>query len=255
MILLRVPNAANAYRMFETLNDRGKRTSQSDLVKNYLFGYAGERLSEVQQRWAFMRGALESMEDDDTTIEFLRHALAAIRGFVREADVYEAVQKHAKGEQSVVTFSGQLEALANVYVAIHNSDNERWNKLSDATRRAIDVINVFDLNVLKAMLVSISHKFTEKEIASALVFCVSLGVRLMICGKTRTGSVEERLANVSHEIFEGKISTTKELIASIKSITPTDGEFRHSFELATVSNAKLGRYYIRSLEMASKGRI
>src|ERR1019366_4375684 len=96
VILLRVPNAANAYRMFETLNDRGKRTSQSDLVKNYLFGRAGERVAEAQQKWASMRGALETMEDDDTTILFLRYALTAVRGFVREADVYEAVQNHAK---------------------------------------------------------------------------------------------------------------------------------------------------------------
>ena len=58
VILLRVPDASNAYRMFETLNDRGKRVSQSDLVKNYLFGQAGERLIEVQQKWSLMRGAL-----------------------------------------------------------------------------------------------------------------------------------------------------------------------------------------------------
>src|SRR5204863_473284 len=46
-VLLRVPNDADAYRMFETLNDRGLRTSQSDLVKNYLFGRSGDRVGEV----------------------------------------------------------------------------------------------------------------------------------------------------------------------------------------------------------------
>jgi hypothetical protein len=65
VVLLRVPNDSNAYRMFETLNDRGLRTSQSDLIKNYLFGRAGDRIQEVQQKWTFMRGALETMEDED----------------------------------------------------------------------------------------------------------------------------------------------------------------------------------------------
>ena len=93
MILLKVPNAANAYRIFETLNDRGKRASQSDLVKNHLFAYAGQRIGEVQQRWTFMRGALESVSDDeDLTITFLRHAIMIIWGFVREKEVYEVVQ-------------------------------------------------------------------------------------------------------------------------------------------------------------------
>ena len=40
-VLLQVPNDADAYRMFETLNDRGLRTSQSDLVKNYRLCLAG----------------------------------------------------------------------------------------------------------------------------------------------------------------------------------------------------------------------
>lgn len=83
-VLLRVPNDADAYRMFETLNDRGLRSSQSDLVKNYLFGRSGDRLPEVQQKWALMRGALETIEVDDITITFLRHALTVVNGFVRE---------------------------------------------------------------------------------------------------------------------------------------------------------------------------
>ena len=57
VILLKVPNDVNAYKMFETLNDRGLRTSQADLVKNYLFGQSGSRLGEAQQKWALMSGA------------------------------------------------------------------------------------------------------------------------------------------------------------------------------------------------------
>src|SRR5262249_36224946 len=75
VVLLRVPDDADAYRMFETLNDRGLRTSQADLIKNYLFGRAGERIEEVQSRWSYMRGALEASDEDDITINFLRHAL------------------------------------------------------------------------------------------------------------------------------------------------------------------------------------
>jgi hypothetical protein len=253
VILLRVPNASNAYRMFETLNDRGKRTSQSDLVKNYLFGYAGDRLPEVQQKWALMRGALESMEDDDTTIAFLRHSLTAIRGFVREADVYDAVQKQAIGEQPVVTFTGQLEMLSYAFVAIHNPEHERWNKYSPSTRRALDVLNLFSINPMRPLLLALAHVFSEKEAARAFAFCVSLGVRLMIASSTRTGTVEEGLAEAGHKVFNGTIATNVALIAQLKPLTPTDGQFRVAFETATVSNRKLSRYYLRALEMTAKG--
>jgi hypothetical protein len=252
VILLHVPNAANAYRMFETLNDRGKRTSQSDLVKNYLFGRAGERITEVQQRWALMRGALETMEDDDITILFLRDALTVIYGFVREADVYEAVQNHAKNEQPVVTFAGQLENLANGFVATHNPEHERWNGFSDSTRKALEVLNLFAIRPMRPLILAIAHKFGGKEAQKAFTFCVSLGVRLMIGGRTRTGSVEEALADVAHKVFIEEITSAEDLRSRLRAITPSDMEFRVVFESATISNRKLARYYLRSLEMEAK---
>lgn len=254
VILLRVPNASNAYRMFETLNDRGKRTSQSDLVKNYLFGYAGERLGEVQQKWAGMRGALESMEDEDTTITFLRHSLTVIRGFVREADVYDAVQKQAIGEEPVVTFAGQLENLSNTFVAMHNPDHERWNTYPPAARRALDVLNLFNINPLRPLLLAIAYKFDKRDATTAFAFSVSLAVRLMIASSTRTGTVEEGLAAAAHEIFNGTIPGMQGLKTKLRGLTPTDGQFRAAFDIATVSNRKLARYYLRSLELTAKGQ-
>lgn len=255
VILLRVPNAANAYRMFETLNDRGKRTSQSDLVKNHLFGRAGNRVTEAQQKWAAMRGALETLEDDDSTILFLRYALTVIRGHVREADVYEAVQKHAKGEQPVVTFATQLENLANVFVATFSPEHERWNSSSDSTRRALEVLNLFEIRPMRPLILAIAQVFEGKELTRSLTFCVSLGVRLMIANRTRTGSVEEGLAATAHRVFIGNIDSTRGLIADLKSIIPTDGQFKVQFEIATATNRKLCRYYLRSLEMAAKGEL
>jgi uncharacterized protein with ParB-like and HNH nuclease domain len=45
VVLLTVPTDINAYKMFETLNDRGLKPAQSDLVKNYLFGQSGSLCS------------------------------------------------------------------------------------------------------------------------------------------------------------------------------------------------------------------
>jgi hypothetical protein len=251
-VLLRVPNDADAYRMFETLNDRGLRTSQSDLVKNYLFGRSGDRIGEVQQKWAFMRGALETIEEDDITITFLRHSLTVIHGFVRETQVYDMVQNIAKAPQPVVTFAGQLESLANGYVAIHNAEHEKWNKYSDATRKAIEVLNLFDIKPLRPLMLAIAQKLPDKEVEKAFRFCVSLSVRLMIASSTRTGTVEEGLAAAAHNIFVGKIATAANLKNDLKTLIPTDGPFVAAFEIATLSNRKLARYYLRSMELAAE---
>ena len=145
VVLLRVPNDANAFKMFETLNDRGLRTSQA-LIKNYLFSRAGDRVDEVRNRWSYLHGTLESLDEGDNIIvDFLRHALITIRGHnTRESQVYDAVQERVKSDYAAIKFTARLEHLANAYVATFNSEHERWND-PDATRRSLEVLNMLNI--------------------------------------------------------------------------------------------------------------
>lgn len=253
VILLRVPNDADAYKMFETLNDRGLRTSQADLIKNYLFGRAGVRMNEVQERWAYMRGTLESLEEEDITVNFLRHALIVQSGHLREAEVYDAVQDKVKSQQASVSFVSTLEALAHVYVATFNPEHKNWNGYPDAARRAVEVFNLINIRPFRPLLLAIAWKMKDpREAAQSFEFLISLGVRLLIAATTRSGSVEELLAESAHRVFEGAIDTAKDLKQALAAITPKDQAFREALEVAKVTNSRLARYYLRSLEMAAK---
>lgn len=104
VILLKAPDGAQAFRMFETLNDRGLKTSQVDLVKSYLFGQANRRIGEAQAKWSSMRNMLEEIEDNDRGINFLRHTLISTRQFTRSDNVYSTVQNSVRGETNSVSF-------------------------------------------------------------------------------------------------------------------------------------------------------
>jgi len=253
VILLRVPNEANAYKMFETLNDRGLRTSQSDLVKNYLFGQSATRLGEAQQKWALMRGVLESLDEEDITVTFLRHALIAVRGFIREQEVYETVQVQARGAQISVAFLTTLENLAQSYAAIFNPEHEKWNSYPDSLRRAIQTLNLFNIRPMRPLILAIAEKFSGSEAAEAYRYLITLGVRLLIASSTRSGSVEQPLAAAANEVFVGTLVDAQGVKARLAGIIPNDEQFRQAFEVATVSKASLARYYLRSLEMTVKG--
>ncbi len=128
VILLEVPTEANAYKMFETLNDRGLRTSQADLVKNYLFGESGDRLPEAQQKWTSMKFMLESVGDDqELTINFMRQLLISQLGYLKDQEIYERVQKQAKGPSLSLKLLTSLETGAADYVALLNLMHEKWN--------------------------------------------------------------------------------------------------------------------------------
>jgi hypothetical protein len=252
VVLLKVPDDSDAYRMFETLNDRGLRTSQADLVKNFLFGRSGSRIAEVQSRWSYMRGTLEAATDDpDITINFLRHAMIVQQGHMTAAEVYDNVQASVKSEANAVTFGSTIEVLAGEYVATFNPEHEKWNGYPDGARRAIEVFGLFDIKPMRPLILAVASKMSPKEASLAFQFLISLGVRLIIASSTRSGSVEVPMANAASDVYCGTVTTAAKLRKLLAPITPDDAQFRVAFETARVSNAKFARYYLRSLEMAA----
>ena len=253
VVLLKVPDDSDAYRMFEILNDRGLRTSQADLIKNYVFGRAGERIAEAQNRWAFMRGTLETIDEDALTMTFLRHALIVQHGFLRQTEVYDEVQDTVRSEEAAVAFTVDQDRLAACYVATFNPEHEMWNPHPSSSRQAIRVLSTLNIRPLRPVVLAVAARMEDRaEVSGSLQFLLSLGVRLLIAASTRSGAVELPLANAAHSIWETEVSTAAELKASLTKIIPSDEEFRASFESARVSNARLARYYLRSLETAAK---
>lgn len=256
VILLDVSSGANAYKMFETLNDRGLKTTQADLVKNCLFGQAGDdRLIEAQELWMLMRGALESIQEEekeDITVDFLRHALISIQGFLRKDKVYEVVQTIVKGSQSSITFLKKIEDLVRIYVATFNRDHDKWNTYPDSMRLAIQTLNFFDIHPFRPVLLSVALKFAPKEALKAFEMFISLGVRLLVASSTRSGNIEESLALAANKVYTGDILTAKDLKQQISSIIPNDSQFQQAFETTIVSKGQLARYYLRSLERVAK---
>jgi Protein of unknown function DUF262/Protein of unknown function (DUF1524) len=252
VILLIVPNTSNAYKMFETLNDRGLRVSQSDLVKNHIFGEAKGRLSEAQATWSFIKGTLETLDEEDTTVNFLWQALISMQGPIRQAEVYEKVQAIAKGVQTSIAFLNDLEHLAGDYVALSNPSSDKWNSYPSNARRLLSVLNFFDIKPFRPLLMAIARKIEPKEAVKSFEKLVSLGVRLIIASSTRSGSIEQQCGKAAKAVSDGEITSANAIHDSLKGIIPNDEQFRAAFEVATVSQAKFARYYLRSIEMAAK---
>ena len=102
IIEIRVPDSFNAYTLFETLNDRGLRASQADILKNYLFGKAQDRLIEVAPKWAAMVSVVESVDVDDLLLTYLRHNWISYNGPTIEKELAERIREKVVGRQHAV---------------------------------------------------------------------------------------------------------------------------------------------------------
>ena len=199
-----------------------------------------------------MRGALESIDEEEITITFLRHALTVVCGFVREADVYDRVQELVKSDLQAVSFATQLDTLAYAYVALYNPEHERWNTYPETVRRSLQVFELLKIRPMRPLILAIAAKMNKEEAVKAFPYLLSLGVRLLIASTTRSASVELPLAATAYDVFNGTISGVGKLKKALRQITPSDGEFREAMGTARVSNTKLARYYLRSIEMTAQ---
>lgn len=78
VVRLDTEKAKDAYKLFETINNRGLKLSPTDIIKNFLLGHAsivGENtLKEVRESWKGVIISLDGIETDD----FFRHYLMGI---------------------------------------------------------------------------------------------------------------------------------------------------------------------------------
>jgi hypothetical protein len=252
VIMLIVSSEANSYKMFETLNDRGIKVSQSDLIKNYIFGESGDRINASQQCWSSIRGILEALDGDDVMMNFIRHALITTNGFLQQKNIYDKIQGTTRGPQSSVTLLSTWDSLASDYVALSNADSSFWSQFPIKIRNNVRVLILFDIAPLKPLLLAVVKKMDAKQVGLAFEKIVAIGVRLIIASRTTTQSVEKPLGDVAKQVWNEEISDCNLMIEALSKAIPNDQQFQDAFEDATVSKPQFARYYLRSLERVAK---
>ena len=252
VIALKVPDHINAFVMFETLNDRGLRASQADLLKNHLLSLCAERIGEGQQKWAKMVGVLESLEQDDIAVTYLHHMLINKYGPTREREVFDRIKQGVTSQLDAIVFLDELAEGASHYAALFNSDHKKWNEYGTLTKKNISTINQ-DLRVqqIRPLMLAVARKFSVNEGKLAFRCFVFWSVRFLIVGG-RGGLLDRNYSLAANEVAEGKISTTTALTTRLGDIIPSDAVFIATFSEAKIAQNYLARYLLRAMEQRAK---
>ncbi|GAB4451840.1 MAG: DUF262 domain-containing protein [Bacteroidia bacterium] len=254
VVVITVPTDVNAFTIFETLNDRGLALAQTDLIKNYLYGRAGNRIDEVQRSWIELVSKIET-EDESLLIYYIKHYWFVNYSFVRESknELYKEIKNKINNPTQVATFVNNLNNDIDIYLAILNPNSSFWNDFENICRNYIETLNYFNLEQYRPLVFSILKKFQPPEVKKSLKLIVSWLVRNLIVGGLGGGTLEKTYADKAHEIFSGKITTADELRSSLISVIPQDESFKEQFKIATVSKAKYARYYLSAIENYNRG--
>ncbi|ARU21636.1 6-hexanolactone hydrolase [Ralstonia solanacearum] len=252
VIVVEVNDEAAAYTIFEVLNDRGLELSVSDLLKNFIFRVAGDKVSEAQAHWSRMAGILEGSGAEEKAVKtFIRHAWASRNGVTREKDLYDKIRQHVTGKQRALAFAKELSELALVYAALDNPSDELWKEYGPSVREAVEALQILKATQIRPLLLSIAAHFDSKEVRRAMPMLVCWTVRFMVVGKLGSGPLEQGYADRAQDVSSGKITTASQLFEASKGFLSSDTEFEQAFAVAKASAQYLARFYLRVLEKQS----
>ncbi len=253
VVVLRVPDHLNAFVMFETLNDRGLKASQADLIKNFLLKLCGENhIAEGQQKWAKMKAVLESIGQGDITVNYIHHLLITKQGPTKEREVLDRVRGLANSRSKALQFLEEAAESADDYAALFNPGATKWNEYGTSTRKHLATINR-DLRVeqIRPLMFAVARHFSVKEAKKAFRLFVYWSVRFLIVGG-RGGLLDRNYSLRAQEVSKQTIKNADQLTAALD-IIPSDALFEAAFSEVRIAQDFIARYLLRALEMKAKG--
>ncbi|PWT83042.1 MAG: hypothetical protein C5B58_07165 [Acidobacteria bacterium] len=255
IIEIKVPDQFNAYTLFETLNDRGLRASQADILKNFLFGKAQDRLNEVVTKWSAMTTIIETVADDELLLTFLRHNWISYNGPTIEKELASAIREQIIGRQQAVDLAISLATNSVDYAGLFSPlEHSGWPTFDKKTRGYLYVIsNILQIEQIRPLLLSVIRHFSPGEATKAFAAFVGWSVRFLIAGGGSGGALDRHYGLRAKEVAEGTVTKAVELNDRMKGLLRTDAEFKEAFRAARVSKTILARYYLRALELRANG--
>ncbi len=250
VIVVTVPDEVGAYRMFETLNDRGLKASQADILKNYLFSKAGSRLNEAVTLWTTIASEIEGIGGDENAslLTYLRHLWITKKGGTKERELAAEIRSDVTSERRTIEFLTDAAGGVSDYLALSSSRHPKWETYPPSVRQNIETLSAhLQVEQIKPLLFAVARYYDLAEAEKAFRLFVAWSVRFLIYGG-RGGMLDTQYSLRAHEVGTRRIARARELREAMREYVPSDTAFQQAFATARVSRSYLARYYLRAIE-------
>ncbi len=246
-------NDADAFTIFETLNDRGRDLTIADLLKNYLFARADTEINSVQRNWTDTKAILEEYIDETEFVTFLRHYWSSVHGSTREKELYRSIKAHIKSKKQSLKFSEDIKDAARLYGASLSEKSDFWKSYTATDRSNVQILLRLKLEQNRPLLLAVFQHFTQGEIQKTLSSLISWSIRGLIGGVMGKGSAESTFCDAAKSVRSGKIKTRDQLRAHLIGFVPSDSQFQYDFSNYRTNNNGFARLLLAALERKLEG--
>ena len=253
-VRIRVSDEADAYRLFETLNDRGLDLTIADLLKNFLLSRAGERHDSVIALWKRTIDGLLPFGGEELLPTYLRHYWSSKHEVVRDKDLYRKIRERITSRTRAVELAKDLATDSYYYGATLSGDHEFWQGYPSSTRDSVRTLNELGLDQFRPLLLPALRELTQQTVVALVRRLVAWNVRLLVVGGGGGGVMESNYGRIGREIRGGRLKSVA-AIGKQATFIPTDDELAARFATLSISKHSLARYYLARLEGAAVGNL
>ncbi len=245
ILLLKVEDEADAYVIFETLNDRGRSLTTMDLLKNHVFGKSQAYLDQVKAKWTVIKN---NLADIDPNERFLYHYWTSRHGRTSKTHLFRLMRAEITNARSALSFVEQLNEGAKLYAALTIPNHPYWNSYDQRTRNNLDTLTLLDAQQALPILLAAAQEFPEDEFGKLTDILVIMAVRYNLIGELRTGVAANYYSEVPKKIRNGDIRKSAKVFRELRSIYPKDDEFKAAFSTKVLRNSRKARYLLAEIE-------
>jgi len=213
IIHINASNHFNAFRLFETLNDRGLELSAADLIKNFLLMKVSSKeeiFNDTISQWNEM---YEKVRDKEPVKFIRRYMLSNYKGKISESRLYEEVRKKLenKNPEKIYDFVKDLNDNAIVYKKIFECSfsQDKINKKLEKLH-LVEVAPSFTL-LLKIMPHLGNKKISKEDVLEIMEMIESFHIRWGVCGQS-TSRLDKIYNDICMELKDKQPQEFKEII-------------------------------------------
>lgn len=243
VILIEVGDESDAFVIFETLNDRGLELAVSDLVKNYLFSFAGANLERFKKLWT----EITLLVGGENLTPFLRHFWLSEHEIVRERELYRTLRNTIKNATACREFIERLRKVADLYAALLNPEHAYWSDFPPNARNYLDALLLFRVTQFRPVALASMDTFKPNEVTKVLQMLMAISFRYTVVSALGTGNLERIYADAALAVRHGQAKSPAKLFTQLKQAYVPDDRFKDDFATRSFGKAPIARYILAEL--------
>jgi len=242
-----VATDADAYVLFESLNNRGADLSALDLVKNYIFSIAvAEDLPYLEALWDRLTVLIEDTDADD----FLKFFWTARFGIIQKSDLFRRIRQSFQGQQAAKVLLEELLDAARFAEALDDTNHEVWLGVAIPVQEAVVAIKTIGSKQARPLLYSVFKKLPEGQLAAFLEDLTVCLVRFQMIGHGRTGVLEKVLGRACTLVWGQQSIVRDQWLSVLKELMISDEQFLSDFAEHREQKVSRAHYVLVQIEKA-----